>query len=78
MAEEKGTPDKTLDNEYTLKFKKREWIVIYNLIGWDAGRPRLFTLGDAQIINPILDEIKRFADIQSEKKDPPDEGIIVN
>lgn len=63
-----------LDNEYTIKFKKREWIVIYNLLISEGKNPRFFTLGDARLILPIVDKIQAIAALD----DNAEEGVVVN
>lgn len=72
--------EEELNKEYTLKFTKRQWVTIYNLLVSEGRGPRLYSLGDAKIVNEICDHIQKTADLESLKKlnEKPQEGVVVN
>ena len=71
--------EEELNKSYTVKFTKRQWVTIYNLLAADGRNPRLYSLGDAKIVNEICDQIQSVADLDSLKRiTKPEEGVITN
>lgn len=71
----KEATEKLLNEEVSLTLKRRQWLVVHNvLVSLKYG------LGDAKIINQIVDQLQPIAAIDSniERKEDPEEGIITN
>ncbi|MBU6501171.1 MAG: hypothetical protein KGJ89_05390 [Patescibacteria group bacterium] len=47
-----------LDTEYSVVFKKREWVLIYNIL-----TSVTYKLGDATLVLPIVEKVARDADL---------------
>lgn len=60
----KARLERELNNEYTLKLKKRDWLVIYNIL-----TSLSYKLGDARIVNSIVERVQAIAALDARTAD---------
>lgn len=75
QAKQKEISEKILNQEESITLKRRQWIVIFNILV-----SQQYRLGDAKIVNDIVDKLQSIVAVDSniEPKDEPEEGIITN
>lgn len=67
-AEEKRQTieEEKLNNEYTLKFTKRELMVIFHHLAVDEeGKPRKYTVGDGQVLFGVMTRVQPLVVVES-------------
>lgn len=75
--EELAVREKRLNQLYKITLKQRQWIVIYNLLVANGQQPRLYSLGEAKIVNEICDEIQKVVAVDSNIP-PKKNGVLTN